>query len=78
MKWPTYLIGDLCSRVPVDVAVRTAPHQQNEGVPAICGTNIKSEWIDLSDLVHFSEEASNSPLRKLRMNTGALIAVRSG
>lgn len=78
MNWPKRPIGDLCSRVSVGVVVKPASYYQDDGVPAIRGTNIKSDGIDLSDLVYFSEEASNGPLRKSRLNTGDLVAVRSG
>ncbi|MBK5926870.1 restriction endonuclease subunit S [Rhodobaculum claviforme] len=77
-QWPRQAIGELCSRVSVGVVVKPASHYQDNGVPAIRGTNIKSDGIDLSDLVHFSEAANAGPLKKSRVWEGDVIAVRSG
>jgi type I restriction enzyme S subunit len=75
---PKASVGDHCERVSVGVVVKPASHYQEGGVPAIRGTNIKPDGIDLSDIVYFSEEANNGPLKKSQISTGDLLAVRSG
>lgn len=75
---PKAKVGAHCERISVGVVIKPASYYQEQGVPAIRGTNIKPDGIDLSDIVFFSEEATNGPLRKSRINTGDVLAVRSG
>jgi type I restriction enzyme S subunit len=58
--------------------VKPASYYVDEGVPAIRGTNIKPHGLDLSDLVYFPPDASNGILKKSRISSGDVLAVRSG
>jgi type I restriction enzyme S subunit len=78
MGWPKQAIGDLCSRISVGVVVRPASYYQESGVPALRGTNIKPDGIDISDLVYFSTKDNDGALKKSRIWQGDVIAVRSG
>ena len=75
---PKAKVGDHCERVSVGVVVKPASYYVDEGVPAIRGTNIKPQGLDLSDLVYFSPNASNGILKKSRISSGDVLAVRSG
>jgi type I restriction enzyme S subunit len=77
-SWEVVAFGSLCERVTVGVVVKPASHYRDEGVPAIRGTNIKHEGIDLTDLVHFSPEANSTKLKKTRIWRDDLVIVRSG
>ncbi|EKX55907.1 Type I restriction-modification system, specificity subunit S [Rhodobacter sp. AKP1] len=77
-SWPQSRIGDLCERVSVGVVVKPASYYVERGVPAIRGTNIKPDGIDLSDMVYFDRGASEGVLRKSRLSAGDVVAVRSG
>lgn len=75
---PKVRVGTVCERVSVGVVIKPASHYVDGGVPAIRGTNIKLHGLDLSDLVFFTPEASNGPLKKSRVASGDVLAVRSG
>jgi type I restriction enzyme S subunit len=76
--WPTAKVGTLCARVTVGIVVKPASYYQPNGVPAIRGTNIKLEGIDLADAVFFSEEDNSTRLGKTRVWEGDVLVVRSG
>ncbi|MDP2581333.1 restriction endonuclease subunit S [Shimia thalassica] len=71
-------VGDHCDRVSVGVVVKPASYYQDQGIPAVRGTNIKPTGINLDDVVYFSKEDGDGPLRKSRINEGDVLAVRSG
>lgn len=77
-KWQTSFCSELCQRINVGVVIKPASHYCDAGVPAIRGTNIKSNGIDLTDLVYFSKQDSDGPLSKSRLCTGDLVIVRTG
>lgn len=77
-KWQTSFCSELCQRINVGVVIKPASHYCDAGVPAIRGTNIKPNGIDLTDLVYFSKQDSDGPLSKSRLCTGDLVIVRTG
>ncbi|WP_413207356.1 restriction endonuclease subunit S [Rhodospirillum sp. A1_3_36] len=78
LSLPTSTVGELCHRVSVGVVIKPASYYKDNGIPAIRGTNIKETGIDLTDLVFFSPEANDGPLRKSKVSAGDVLAVRSG
>lgn len=76
--WPQATFGTACQRVTVGIVVRPASYYRDDGVPAIRGTNIKDDGLDLSDLVWFSEDDNRTTLKKTRIWAGDLVIVRSG
>jgi type I restriction enzyme S subunit len=76
--WPEKAFRDLATRITVGIVVKPASYYREAGVPAIRGTNIKLEGIDLSDAVYFSEHDNEKVLSKTRVWTDDLVIVRSG
>jgi type I restriction enzyme S subunit len=76
--WLKSKVSDLCERVTVGVVVKPASYYQENGIPAIRGTNIKSFGIDLSDIVYFSSADNEKKLAKTRVWEDDIVIVRSG
>jgi type I restriction enzyme, S subunit len=77
-RWKIIKCSEMCSRVTVGVVVRPASYYRSEGVPAVRGTNIKPDGIDLDDVVYFSEHDNETTLSKSRIWAGDLLVVRTG
>lgn len=75
---PSSRFSDVCSRLTVGVVVRPASYYVPDGVPALRTLNIKPGRIALDDLVYFSPEDNDGPLRKSRLYCGDLVISRTG
>jgi len=75
---PTSTFGELCERLTVGVVVKPASYYVPVGVPALRTLNVKPGFLDLDELVFFSEESSNGPLAKSRLRAGDLVIARTG
>ncbi len=69
---------DICDRITVGVVVKPASHYVEVGIPALRTLNVKPGFIDMSDLVYFSEESNNGILAKSKLRTGDLVVSRTG
>lgn len=76
--WKKLPFADIAERITVGVVVKPASYYVDRGIPAIRGTNIKANGIDLSDVVYFSEATNENILSKTRVWTDDLVIVRSG
>ncbi len=76
--WPERTFAQIAKRITVGIVVKPASYYRDTGVPALRGTNIKSNGIDLSDVVYFSEQDNETILSKTRIWTDDLVIVRSG
>lgn len=66
-----------CSYVTVGIVVNPSVWYANQGVPALRGTNIKSERIDLNDIVRITDEG-HAFHNKSALSTGDVVVVRTG
>lgn len=76
--WPRRQFGELCRRVTVGVVVKPASHYVNDGVPALRSLNVRAGRLDMTNLVHFSKESHDGPLRKSQLAPGDVVTVRTG
>lgn len=76
--WEELSYRDVSKRITVGVVVKPASYYVDDGVPAIRGTNIKADGIDLSDAVYFSDADNVRTHAKTRIWQGDLVIVRSG
>lgn len=76
--WPQQRCANLCKRITVGVVVRPASYYQNTGIPAIRGTNIKVDGIDMTEAVYFSSHDNENTLSKSRVWKGDIVIVRTG
>lgn len=78
MGWPKEKCSFLCKKITVGIVVKPASYYRESGIPAIRGTNIKPEGINLSDAVYFSKNDNETRLSKTRVWHGDIVIVRSG
>jgi len=76
--WETGTSSIYADLVTVGVVVKPASHYVEHGVIALRSLNIKPNRIDLSDLVYFSQESSDGPLSKSRLQANDVVIVRTG
>ena len=70
-SWDIRDYGDVAENITVGVVVKPASHYVREGIPAFRSLNIKEDRLDTSDLVYFSSEENDGPLRKSRLTRQA-------
>ena len=76
--WETGTSSNYADLVTVGVVVKPASHYVEHGVIALRSLNIKPNRIDLSDLVYFSQKASDGLLSKSRLQANDVVIVRTG
>lgn len=76
--WETGTSSIYADLVTVGVVVKPASHYVEHGVIALRSLNIKPNRIDLDDLVYFSQESSDGPLSKSRLQANDVVIVRTG
>ncbi|WP_426996291.1 restriction endonuclease subunit S [Pseudarthrobacter sp. N5] len=76
--WPRRDFGDLCNRVTVGVVVKPASHYVSEGIPALRSLNVRPGGLVMENLVYFSANSHNGPLRKSQLWPGDIVTVRTG
>jgi len=76
--WDTFKGDHYSALLTVGVVVKPASYYTENGVIALRSLNIKPNYIDLNNLVYFSEEASNGVLGKSVLHEGDVVVVRTG
>lgn len=76
--WETYNSSIYSEMITVGVVIKPASYYTDKGVPALRSLNIKPNRVELTNLVYFSEEDSNSTLSKSVLRQGDVVVVRTG
>lgn len=76
--WNTEIGENICKNISVGIVIKPASYYVTDGVIALRSLNIKKNNIDLSNIVHLSEEAHLSVLKKSILKTGDIVVVRTG
>lgn len=75
--WETKRLRHLSPHVTVGIVVEPSKYYCDDGVPALRSLNVRPGSISMENLVYISEDA-NEQLAKSKLQTGDLVAVRSG
>lgn len=76
--WPRLNGDEVCERITVGVVVQPASYYVEMGVPALRSLNVRTNRIQMDDMVFFSNEDNNGKLAKSRIRSGDVLMVRSG
>lgn len=77
-SWDIAELSEMCERLTVGVVVKPASYYVPSGVPALRSLNVKAGFIQLDDLVFFSEEDNRTKLAKSQLRTDDIVVIRSG
>jgi type I restriction enzyme, S subunit len=76
--WQWIQARHLFPRVTVGVVVNPSSYFRDEGVPFVHGTDVRPGWIDTASLKYLHDDDSRGPLRKSRLSSGDVVAMRVG
>jgi len=76
--WDTFKSNKYSELLTVGVVVKPASYYTDSGIVALRSLNIKPNYIDLNNLVYFSEESSNGVLAKSVLRQDDVVIVRTG
>lgn len=66
------------SKISVGIVIKPASYYESEGIIALRSLNIKSNYIDLTNIVRLSEQAHFTVLKKSILKAGDIVVVRTG
>jgi type I restriction enzyme, S subunit len=78
VHWYTRRLRDISDFITVGVVVNPSSYFSDEGVPFLLGGDIREMKINTESCKRCSEESSNGPLSKSRLETGDIVVVRVG
>ena len=76
--WNPRRLRHISDTITVGVVVNPSSYFSDEGVPFLLGGDIREFTIDISNCKRCSQESSDGPLRKSRLDEGDLVVVRVG
>jgi type I restriction enzyme S subunit len=76
--WSTRRLRHISDTITVGVVVNPSSYVSDEGVPFLLGGDIREFKIDLTNCNRCSQESSDGPLRKSRLEADDIVVVRVG